>query len=72
MCRMGPLRVRVSRRVLEQGHAVPDGVGVRVCVWGPVAIMFSDKLKAEMWLELTSLWEENLTESHIIKKCSYI
>ena len=33
--------------------------------------MFSDKLKAVMWLELTSQWEENLTESYIRKHNSY-
>ena len=32
--------------------------------------MFSDKLKAVMWLELTSPWEENLAESYIRKKSS--
>ena len=33
--------------------------------------MFSDKLKSFLWLELTSLWEESLTESYIRKKSSY-
>ena len=33
-------------------------------------IMFSDNLKSVMSLELTSAWEENLTESHIRKKRS--
>ena len=33
--------------------------------------MRSNKLKAVMWLELTSLWEENLTESYIRKKSNY-
>ena len=33
--------------------------------------MFSDKVKPVLWLDLTSLWEENLTESYIRKKSSY-
>ena len=33
--------------------------------------MFSDKPKAVMWLELTSPWENNLTESYIPKKNGY-
>ena len=33
--------------------------------------MFSNKLTSLMWLELTSPWEENLTESSIRKKSSY-
>ena len=34
----------------------------------PDEIIFSDKLKAVLWLELTSPWEENLTASYIRKK----
>ena len=37
----------------------------------PDGIMFSDKLKTVMWLELTSPWEENLTDSYIRKKGKY-
>ena len=37
----------------------------------PDGIVFSDKLKSVIWLELTSLWEENLRESYIRKKSSY-
>ena len=37
----------------------------------PDGIMFSDKLKTVMWLELTSPWEENLTDSYIRKKAKY-
>ena len=37
----------------------------------PDGIMFSDKLKAVMWLELPSLWEENLTKFDIRKRSSY-
>ena len=33
--------------------------------------MISDKLKAVMWLELTSPWEENLTDAYIRKKAKY-
>ena len=33
--------------------------------------MFSDNLKSGMCLELTSLWERNLTQSYIRKKSSY-
>ena len=33
--------------------------------------MLLDQLESVMWLELTSPWEENLTESYIRKKCSY-
>ena len=34
-------------------------------------IMFSDKLEAVMWLELTSTWEYNLAESCTRKKSCY-
>ena len=33
--------------------------------------MYSDKLKLVMWLELTSPWEDNLTDSYIRKKSTY-
>ena len=34
----------------------------------PDGVMYSDKLKTAMWLELTSPWEENLVESYVRKK----
>ena len=34
-------------------------------------ITISDKLKSVMWLELTSLWEENLAVSYIRNKSNY-
>ena len=37
----------------------------------PDGVMYSDKLKTVMWLELTSPWEENLVESYVRKKGSY-
>ena len=33
--------------------------------------MFLDQLKLVIWMELTSLWEKKLTESHNRKKSSY-
>ena len=37
----------------------------------PDGSMFPDKLESVMWLELTSLWKESLTELYIRKKSSY-
>ncbi len=37
----------------------------------PDGVMFSDKLKTVMWLELTSPWEDNLTDAYTRKKAKY-
>ena len=37
----------------------------------PDGLMYSDKLKTVMWLELTSPWEENLNKAYIRKKGKY-
>lgn len=37
----------------------------------PDGIMFSNKLKKVVWIELTSPWEENLTKSYTSKKAKY-
>ena len=37
----------------------------------PDALMFSNKLKKVVWIELTSPWEENLTKSYAYKKGRY-
>ena len=37
----------------------------------PDGVMFSDKLKTVMWLELTSPWEDNLTDAYVRKKAKY-
>ena len=34
----------------------------------PDGLIFSDKLKKVVWIELTSPWEENLTKSYTCKK----
>ena len=37
----------------------------------PDGLIFSDKLKKVVWIELTSPWEENLTKSYTCKKAKY-
>ena len=37
----------------------------------PDGIMFPGKLNTVTWLELTSLWEENVTDSYTRRKGSY-
>ena len=37
----------------------------------PDGLIFSDKLKKVVWIELTSPWEDNLTKSYTCKKAKY-
>ena len=37
----------------------------------PDGLIFSDKLKKVVWVELTSPWEENLTKAYTCKKVKY-
>ena len=53
---------------VEQTKTKPSPAHIAASDQRPDGLIFSDKLKKVVWIELTSPWEENLTKSYTCKK----